>query len=130
MRNRMINDWKHRRFQNQPIEQVFQNIYRDNHWHDGESVSGPGSTLQTTSSIRAVIPNIVAKYEIKTFLDIPCGDFNWMKQLYLKDVKYIGMDIVPELVQKNAEMYSDTDRSFDFGDYTLTTRIPSTVIPI
>jgi SAM-dependent methyltransferase len=118
LRNRTINDWKHRRFQNQPIEQVFKGIYRDNHWHDPESVSGPGSTVQITLSIRAAIPSILTKYEIETFLDIPCGDFNWMKQVHLKNAKYIGMDIVMELVQKNAEKYSDADRSFDFGDIT------------
>jgi SAM-dependent methyltransferase len=123
MRNRMINGWQHRRFQNQPIEQVFHAIYRDNHWHDRESVSGPGSTVQITSSIRAAIPSITAKYEIKTFLDIPCGDFNWMTQVPLKNVKYIGMDIVMELVQKNAKIYAYPDRSFDFGDIT-TSNLP------
>ncbi|HMG93393.1 MAG TPA: class I SAM-dependent methyltransferase [Chryseolinea sp.] len=60
----------------------------------------------------------MTKYEIKTFLDIPCGDFNWMRQVHFENVKYIGMDIVKEIVQKNTEKYSDTDRSFDFGDIT------------
>ncbi|MCZ6710935.1 MAG: class I SAM-dependent methyltransferase [Gammaproteobacteria bacterium] len=40
-------------------------------------------------------------------LDIPCGDFNWMKTLLpeLQLSKYIGADIVRDLVQRNQQRY-------------------------
>ena len=118
MRNRMINQWEHRHFRGQPIKEVFQTIYRDNHWHDNESISGPGSTVKVTLSVRAAIPRLITKYDIATFLDIPCGDFNWMKEVDLGNSKYKGMDIVSELIEKNSLTYSNSNRAFDFADIT------------
>jgi len=120
VRNRMINRWEHRRFRGKPIRDVFQTIYRDNHWRDDESVSGPGSTLHITSSIRASIPQLIEKYGITTFLDIPCGDFNWMKEVDLRNAKYKGMDIVNELIESNSIAYSNANRTFEFSDITST----------
>lgn len=42
-------------------------------------------------------------------LDIPCGDFNWMKEVDLKDIKYIGADIVPDIITTNKQKYPDKD---------------------
>jgi hypothetical protein len=42
---------------------------------------------------------------VQVFLDVPCGDFNWMKHVTLPHgTRYIGGDIVASLVhdsQKN-----------------------------
>ena len=38
-------------------------------------------------------------------LDIPCGDFYWMKEVDLKDIEYIGADIVDELIKKNNDKF-------------------------
>ncbi len=45
-------------------------------------------------------------------LDIPCGDFHWMKEIQLGKVDYIGGDIVPELMQKTAAAFSTSGREF------------------
>ena len=120
MRNRMVNQWEHRRFRDQSIKEVFQSIYRNNHWHDNESVSGPGSTIHITLSVRAAIPWLITKYEVATFLDIPCGDFNWMKEVDLGNTRYKGMDIVGELIERNSSEYMNANRTFDFADITST----------
>jgi 2-polyprenyl-3-methyl-5-hydroxy-6-metoxy-1,4-benzoquinol methylase len=120
VRNRMVNQWEHRRFRGQPIKQVFQSIYVDNHWHDSESVSGPGSTVHVTLQVRKTIPHLIRKFEIATFLDIPCGDFNWMKEVDLSNTQYKGMDIVGALIEKNSEAYSNAKHTFDFADITST----------
>jgi hypothetical protein len=40
--------------------------------------------------------------EIKSIVDAPYGDFNWMKLLTLApDVNYTGIDIVPDLIPNN-----------------------------
>ena len=45
-------------------------------------------------------------------LDIPCGDFNWMKNIELNLLEYIGADIVKEIVRLNNEKYSNDKRRF------------------
>lgn len=96
------------------MEEVFTNIYRENGWKDSESVSGRGSTLKNTEVARAALKNIIGMYEIKSMLDIPCGDMNWMKEVMFPDgFKYIGADVVPALIEKNRDKYGLDFRVMD-----------------
>lgn len=82
------------------VEERFTSIYRTNHWGSGESASGPGSTLAGTASLRSQLPDLVRRFSIKSFLDAPCGDFHWMRQLLpALEVAYTGADIVKSLVE-------------------------------
>lgn len=88
--------------------EVFVDIYKDDFWNSSESKSGVGSTFDASSVIREQLPKIIAKYAIKSMLDVPCGDYNWMKEVQ-KKCTYIGGDIVAEAVNKNQQLYaSDT----------------------
>ena len=95
-------------FRNKDIESVFTTIYRTNRWGDLESVSGSGSTIRYTESIRKELPLIIDKYAINSILDAPCGDFNWMKNvLENTGVNYIGGDIAKPLIERNKLLYSN-----------------------
>lgn len=86
----------------QKLTKVFKSIYNENKWHNEESKSGAGSTVEYTKNIRDCIPGIIEQFKIKSILDAPCGDFNWMKLLLpTVDVKYTGGDIVPGLIEEN-----------------------------
>jgi hypothetical protein len=92
-------------------DQVFAEIYLNNSWGDAESLSGPGSRLERTDKIRLVLPALLKKYGCLSLLDIPCGDFNWMKTLEL-EIDYIGGDIVSELIKRNQEKFTNEHRKF------------------
>ena len=83
------------------MEGVFSEIYSNNSWGDTESVSGPGSSLAQTAVIRRELPILLKKIDAESLLDAPCGDYNWMKYTELNLDKYIGADIVPELIINN-----------------------------
>jgi SAM-dependent methyltransferase len=85
--------------------QKFSEIYNDNLWASQESKSGSGSELSNTIVLRKELPFVFAKYAIKSMLDIPCGDFNWMKEINLNGIDYIGADIVPSVVELNKKLY-------------------------
>jgi len=95
------------------VEQVFTDIYKENHWGSNESKSGAGSTKNSTKLVRSGLEEILKKYNIKTMLDIPCGDFNWMQHVDLSGVDYIGCDVVNELVKNNRQKYSSETRKFE-----------------
>lgn len=79
----------------------FKYIYDKNIWSSEESVSGIGSTLEYTRNLRNNLPNLFKKYEIKSILDAPCGDFNWMQKVLEDcDLNYLGGDIVENLIDK------------------------------
>ena len=84
----------------------------------GTCFSGAGSTVEVTKKVREIIVDTVKQYDIKTMLDIPCGDFTWMPltiENFPDDVQYIGGDIVPFLVERNGRNYPQyTFKVIDF----------------
>ena len=93
-------------------EEVFTDFYKNNNWKNSESVSGSGSTVEVTKKLRMQLPIVVEQFKINTFLDLPCGDYNWMKLTGLKVEKYIGGDIVEELINDNNKKYKNDSVSF------------------
>ncbi len=100
------------RLSRQSVELRFTNIFLKNGWGDNSSISGTGSNLEATEVIRVFIDKLVKDYNIKTVLDIPCGDFYWMKSVNFNGVKYIGADIVKPLIDNNKEKYGNLDKVF------------------
>jgi hypothetical protein len=92
-------------------KQVFTAIFRGNKWGDLNSLSGPGSNLIQTEAVRRVLPLLFQELKIKSLLDVPCGDFYWMRLVEM-DVEYIGGDIVDELIIANQNKYSSLGRRF------------------
>jgi SAM-dependent methyltransferase len=99
-------------------ERVFTRIYERNWWDDPESRSGPGSTAARTESLRLRLAELLRELSIRSLLDIPCGDFNWMRLTDMPAVDYTGADIVPELVRENARLYGGPRRRFIHADLT------------
>jgi len=97
---------------------IFETIYNKNYWDSKESVSGPGSSLKTTQRIREALPDLWKKYDIKIFLDVPCGDFNWMKEVDKSGIQYIGADIVKPLIDENKKKYGAHNINFTVLDIT------------
>lgn len=82
------------------IKEVFLNIFNENHWGGTDSISGPGSDLTQTKILIETLPKLFEEYKIKTMLDIPCGDFYWMSNVDLSNVKYTGADIIDNIIDK------------------------------
>ena len=85
---------------------------------ENKGYTNSGSNLIQTEALRKEIPKIIEKYKIKSILDIPCGDFYWMKELDFKDINYIGADIVPDLINKNNKEFTKNNINFKIIDLT------------
>ncbi|RKT55370.1 class I SAM-dependent methyltransferase [Saccharothrix australiensis] len=100
--------------------EVFSEIYASAAWNWGDdtgfdetaSRSGVGSDLVQTAVLRAELPGLVAALGVRTFLDLPCGDFFWMSRVELGVESYLGADVVPEVVERNRERFARPDREF------------------
>ena len=62
-------------------QERFEMIYNDNFWESNESSSGIGSEIKNTKEVLRAIKLIIKQYKIRSIIDIPCGDFNWMSSL-------------------------------------------------
>lgn len=100
-----------RQLQAKSAENIFTDIHAGNSWGGRESVSGPGSDPEQTAVIVRELPLILRRHGIRSMLDVPCGDFHWMRQVDLHGIDYTGADIVRSLVDaNNAQFHSGSVR--------------------
>jgi hypothetical protein len=81
------------------LAQRFQRIHDTNLWGAPESPSGLGSEIDATAVLRAELPRLLARLGATSLLDAPCGDAGWINRADL-GLRYIGVDIVPDLIQR------------------------------
>lgn len=105
-----------RRLAKKTPKDVFRAYYSGNKWGSTESKSGKGSTLAATQQLRPILSALLQELEIKSVLDVPCGDFNWMKHVDLTGIRYLGGDIVEDLIAENTRRYSATNVRFETID--------------
>ncbi len=87
-------------------DQVFTSIYNRNGWGGRQSVSGRGSDTDQVQTLVQTLPRLLREFGVRTLLDIPCGDFHWMKGVDLDGIDYTGADIVEALTADNQTRYA------------------------
>ena len=95
---------------------VFTAYWRNNKWGDPESKSGRGSNLEATQALRPQLPPLMARLGVRSFLDLPCGDYYWMKHVDLGVARYTGGDIVAPLIAENRARYARDGVDFQVID--------------
>jgi hypothetical protein len=91
-----------------PDREIFNFIYHNNLWGSPESHSGLGSQLDATARVRTELPLLLERIGANSLLDVPCGDFSWLSTTQLPIERYIGGDIVPDIVAKNEARFRGT----------------------
>jgi hypothetical protein len=104
-----------------PLRDLFTEIWRSNLWGADESRSGLGSEQDATSRLTAELPPLLRKFAIRTLLDLPCGDFAWLKAAELDLEAYVGADIVDEIVALNTARHATADGRISFRRLDLLT---------
>ena len=93
-------------------KETFVEIYQSNHWRGKESVSGSGSANNQTKEISRQIPKLVKEFGMTKFLDIPCGDFNWLSKVDMGLEEYVGGDIIEEIINDNQKKFAKEKLKF------------------
>jgi SAM-dependent methyltransferase len=107
------------KFKGKTLKETFTLIFETRDWQkteDIESVSGKGSTLAYTENIRKELPLLFKEYNIKSLLDLGCGDLNWIKELLPSFDNYLGIDIVNDLILENRKKYGNSKISFSISN--------------
>lgn len=77
-------------FRRRIVAKRFEHIYKHNAWVGISSVSGRGSDFDQAETIIMELPLLFEEFHVTSILDIPCGDFNWMRKINLKNYRYTG----------------------------------------
>jgi len=94
-------------FKNMSKEEIFTHIYKKNRWESEKAVD-----LEITKTLREELPQLLKKLQVKSLLDIPCGDFWWLSSVDLGFVDYTGLDIVEHVIQNDIKQYANEKRRF------------------
>lgn len=98
--------------ENYSAEQVFSQIYQSNHWKGNDSVSGEGASRKQTAALEKELPALLLSLGVEVLLDLPCGEYSWMRSIDLPVKQYIGADIVPEIIALNRERFGSENHRF------------------
>jgi SAM-dependent methyltransferase len=85
---------------------VFDNIYRRNLWGFG---SGHGSLPRVTRGYRGFIEMFIRENRISSVVDVGCGDWQFSRLIDWGDASYLGVDLVPSVIDRNKRTFG-TDR--------------------
>lgn len=95
---------------------VFEQRYSDARSMPHETVSGPGSSLEQTVELRRRLPALLRQVAARSLLDAGCGDLHWIARIDLALEQFIGVDIVPALVDDLRRRFGGDVRRFIAAD--------------
>lgn len=92
-------------------------FYGDARWPPKEtrrgSGSGAGSELgSNTETSLNILKDVIMRNGVRSVLDAPCGDANWILDSYVTDALlslYVGLDVVGPVIENNNRRYAHHD---------------------
>ena len=96
------------------LKKLFSRIYHENMWGGvkGEFNSGPGSDDFVGMAYANLIKAYVQQHNIKSVVDIGCGDFRIARQFITDEIDYTGIDVVPSLIENNQRLFGKSNIRF------------------
>jgi len=112
--------------QQEDPEAVFSKIYEHGLWSvnaRGEGTSGGGSTVQNARPYMHFIEQFLKEKNIKTIIDLGCGDWEFSQHIDWGDRFYIGYDAVKSVIEKDRRLFGSEHIKFKQADI-LNMKIP------
>ncbi len=75
----------------------FREIYRTREW-DPTHRSGPGSDPERSREYLEILRERIGRPGIRRVVDLGCGDWSLAREVEWGEVEYVGVDVVPELI--------------------------------
>lgn len=97
-------------------EDVFSYIYKNKIWGEnnkGEGFSGPGSSIEETAPYREFLQRFLAEQQIKSVVDVGCGDWTFSHTIDWSGIDYKGFDVVEDVIKKNIQTYGSPNIHFE-----------------
>lgn len=91
----------------------FAEIYEKNIWGFG---SGHGSLPSVTKAYRDLVERFIRENHIRTVVDFGCGDWQFSRLMDWQGSDYLGLDIVPSIIEANRERYARKGVRFELYD--------------
>lgn len=103
------------RLKKKKVADIFTEIYKENMWGGtpGAFYSGDGSLDANSTVYVEKVAAFISNHNIRSVLDIGCGDFTVMSKILAKTaVDYTGVDVVDELIKHHQQHYANDRTRF------------------
>jgi SAM-dependent methyltransferase len=103
------------------VSETFRKIYGTKAWGDngGPFCSGAGSHGVIADQYCALVIKFIQDNQIESVVDLGCGDFAVGKRIVeATNVRYCGIDVVPELIEYHKRTVNDPRVTFQCTDIT------------
>lgn len=103
-----------RQFRNKKRNEIFAEIYKSGTWGgNGEYYSGEGSYKEEfVAPYCQLVKKFLKEHNVKTVVDLGCGDFHVASLWLDENIDYKGVDIVEDMIQSHREKYGADNRHF------------------
>lgn len=103
-----------RQFRDKKRNEIFTDIYKNGTWgRCGEYYSGEGSYKEEfVEPYCQLVKQFIEEHDIKTVVDLGCGDFHVASLWLDENTDYKGVDIVEDMIQSHREKYGAENRHF------------------
>ena len=106
---------------------IFDDIYINKEWGPGKiqgGSSGPGSNVIANKKYINYLNDFIKEKNIKSIVDIGCGDWQIMKNINLNNIKYYGYDASKNVINNNNNKFKKENIKFIYSDLDLKTNYP------
>jgi trans-aconitate methyltransferase len=69
--------------------------------------SGPGSNLKVNAKLIEYLEKMIVAHQIRSVVDLGCGDLQWMSVIIPQVESYIGIDCVPVVQEQNRAQFPE-----------------------
>jgi SAM-dependent methyltransferase len=99
------------------VSEAFRTIYERHSW-GGKSKSGPGSDPNSTRHFRRALARFMREHKVRSVVDLGCGDWASSRLIDWSGIDYLGLDAVPEVVERNQRAFRRPGIRFAVADIT------------
>ncbi|MBX7065936.1 MAG: methyltransferase domain-containing protein [Parachlamydiales bacterium] len=96
-------------------EKLFTSIYEKWPWYE-EGFSISGSQIEITQEYVDFLQQFLKENQIRTVVDIGCGDWSFSRYIDWSGVEYLGIDIVKMVIDRNEKLFANDSIQFIYGD--------------
>lgn len=90
-------------------QRQFESIYDIDEWQGG---SGQGSLLEHTAPYRRLLQLALRSSDVRSVVDVGCGDWQFSRTVDWSGVDYLGVDIVCRMIEANTRRYAGAGIAF------------------
>jgi SAM-dependent methyltransferase len=83
---------------------------------EGKGSSGYGSTLEFTRLYRVFLQDFLAANHVRSVVDAGCGDWEFTQTIDWKGIDYLGVDIVPSVIEADQRHFGKPNVRFAVAD--------------